>query len=227
VSKAVEDAVHEGMEGTVRTSVLYNGVDLERFTPNGDGSSRGLSLLSVGNLIPTKGHAQVVRALARIADTAPYVRYDIIGDGPERSSIEALARQLGVEPRIRFLGRKTRAEVAEAMRHCTIFVLPSSYEALGCVYLEAMAAGKPLIACRNQGIAEVVRHGDNGWLVTPDADEDLAAALAMLLKDSRLRARLGAESRATVQNGFGLDVQASRLHSVYQTCIEEASRERR
>jgi glycosyltransferase involved in cell wall biosynthesis len=219
VSRAVEEAVRTGMSDAVRTTVVYNGVDLERFTPNGSSPTAAQSLLSVGNLIPTKGHALVVRALPRIVEKAPHVRYDIIGDGPERPALEALARQMGVASRVHFHGRRSRAEVADALRHCTVFVLPSFYEALGCVYLEAMAAAKPVIACRDQGIAEVIRHGDNGWLVHPDRDEELAAVLVMLLADPGLRNRIGTRSRDTVQNGFGLNAQAQRLHEIYRTSV--------
>ena len=105
------------------------------------------------------------------------------------------------------------------MRACSIFALPSSYEGLGCVYLEAMSAQKAVIACRGQGIDEIIRHGQNGILVKPDDPEDLAHALTALLEDAPLRRRLGQQARNTVLGSFTLNHQAQRLAELYRECV--------
>ena len=134
-------------------------------------------ILSVGNLIPIKGHDLLLRSVAAIAPGHPHVQCRIIGDGSERARLQQLARELRIEDRVHFLGRRPRSEVAAAMRDCTLFALPSWYEGLGCVYLEAMSAERPAIACRGQGIEEVISHGENGWLIEPKNLDDLTTAL--------------------------------------------------
>jgi glycosyltransferase involved in cell wall biosynthesis len=130
-----------------------------------------------------------------------------------------LSQQLGIAERVEWLGRQSRASVAKAMQGCSVFVLPSTYEGLGCVYLEAMAAGKPVIGCTGQGIAEIINSGKNGWLVQPDNTEDLAKTLGQLLTDSALRKRMGTYGRQTVIENFTLQSQARRLAEIYQECV--------
>ena len=120
----------------------------------------------------------------------------------------ALAQDLGISDRVHFLGRRSRSEVAEAMRNCTIFALPSRYEGLGCVYLEAMASGKPAIACHGQGIDEIIQHGNNGWLIPVDGLEELVQGLQLLLGDAELRTQIGQAARQTILDKLTLAHQA-------------------
>ena len=201
---------------TARTVLIHNGVDEELFSP---GPERWpLTILSVGNLIPTKGHASLLRAFAAARKLMPECKLQIVGDGPEREPLEHLAVTLGVIEHVRFLGRKTRAEVADAMRRCAIFALPSGYEGLGCVYLEAMASGKPAIGCRGQGIDEIIEHGKNGLLVSSGDEPALVESLRMLLLNQEYRRRLGAAARATVLQSHTLALQAKKMIEVYLEC---------
>jgi glycosyltransferase involved in cell wall biosynthesis len=108
--------------------------------------------------------------------------------------------------------------VADAMRRCTIFALPSRYEGLGCVYLEAMAVGKPAIGCRGQGIAEIIQQGSNGFLVGSDNEKELSLVLDMLLREEARRHNIGTVARETVLDGFTLAHQAERLARIYREC---------
>jgi glycosyltransferase involved in cell wall biosynthesis len=87
------------------------------------------------------------------------------------------------------------------------------------VYLEAMAAARPVVACRGQGIGEIIRHGENGVLVAPGEVDELADALAMLLGDASTRERLGVEARNTVVRSLTHAHQAERLERVYRACV--------
>lgn len=216
ISEHVREQVLEGTGRTCRTSVVYNGVDPELFSPGTEPSTDEPIILGVGNLIPIKGHEFLIRAVASLAPEFPTLTLEIIGDGPERSHLQALAQQLQIGKRIRFLGRQSRHEVAAAMRRCTVFALPSRYEGLGCVYLEAMSTGKPVIGCRGQGIAEIVQHGSNGFLVGPDNERELALALAMLLRDDSRRRNLGTAARDTVLDRLTLEQQAESLARIYR-----------
>jgi glycosyltransferase involved in cell wall biosynthesis len=218
ISEHVREQVLEGLGRACRTSVVYNGVDPELFSPAAESLPARPVILSVGNLIPIKGHDVLIRALAAIAADFPEISLEVIGDGAERARLQTLSEQLEIAEKVRFLGRRSRHEVAEAMRRCMLFALPSRYEGLGCVYLEAMCVGKPVIGCRGQGIAEIIRHGSNGFLVGPDNEKELAIALAMLLRDEQKRNNLGMAARDTILERLTLEHQAENLLRIYREC---------
>jgi glycosyltransferase involved in cell wall biosynthesis len=219
ISECVREQVLQGADRGCRTSVVYNGVDPELFSPGNEPLSVEPLVLSVGNLIPVKRHDLLIRAVASLAPEFPALALEIIGDGPQRSRLQALAQRLQISGRVLLLGRQSRHQVAAAMRRCTVFALPSRYEGLGCVYLEAMSAGKPAIGCRGQGVAEIIRHGSNGFLVGPDNEKELTLALGMLLRDAALRRRLGDAARDTILDRLTLAQQADSLARVYRESI--------
>lgn len=219
ISERVREQVLEDTGSTCRTSVVYNGVDPELFSPGSEPSSGGPIVLSVGNLIPIKGHDLLIRAVASLVPEFPSLALEIIGDGPERSRLQALTRRLQITECVRFLGRQSRHEVAAAMRRCTVFALPSRYEGLGCVYLEAMSTGKPVIGCRGQGIAEIIQHGSNGFLVGPNNEKELTLALGMLLRDGPLRRNLGSAARDTILERLTLAQQAESLARIFRESV--------
>ena len=199
----------------IPTSVVYNGVDPELFFP-GNQPAPPPTILSIGNLIPVKGHATLLRAFAAIASQYPDLHLDFVGDGRERERLVALARELRVDQRVRFLGRKSRTEVAKLLRDSVLFALPSKYEGLGCVYLEAMSSGKVAIGCRGQGIEEIIRHGFDGWLVSPENVQELSGALSTLLSNVALRDSIEMHARQTVLQRLTLTHQALQLREIYE-----------
>jgi glycosyltransferase involved in cell wall biosynthesis len=207
------------MDGTpeAQTAIVYNGVDPTRFVPHNCPETN--TVLSVGNLIPTKGHEVLIRALAGATAAIPEISCEVIGDGPERRRLQELAARLGIADRVRFVGRKSRAEVADAMQRCRLFVLPSNYEALGCVYLEAMACGKVAVGCRGQGTEEIIQHGRNGWLIEPNNVDELVGALKAVFIDDRLRRRIGEAARDSVLERYTIDRQSQLLSEVYRECV--------
>ncbi len=204
-------------ETRANTTVIHNAVDVEKFSP-GNESTTCLNLLSVGNLIAIKGHALLLRSFATAVRDAPQSSLEIIGDGPEKKRLGQLAAKLGIANRVHFSGRQSRDYVADAMRRCAIFALPSSYEGLGCVYLEAMACAKPAIGCSGQGIDEVIEHGSTGMLVAPENEHQLTDVIVTLLRNSALRQRIGKNARAVVLDRFTLSHQAQRMAEVYRRC---------
>jgi teichuronic acid biosynthesis glycosyltransferase TuaC len=212
ISEAVREQV--ARLGSAKTAVIYNGVDAERFSPGPELAPP--TVLSVGNLIPVKGHALLLKAFARTIKVLPDCRLGIIGEGPERGNLFTAASELGITSQVQFLGRRSRQQVADAMRRCAMFALPSEYEGLGCVYLEAMASGKPIIGCNGQGIAEIIEHGKNGLLVPPKSEDDLTTSLKMLLQNHDYRERLGSAARATVLQRHTLAHQAHQLAEIYR-----------
>ncbi|HKW16130.1 MAG TPA: glycosyltransferase [Terriglobales bacterium] len=216
ISEKVRSQVAAGVRAN--TTVIYNGVDPEIFSPASSTDSP-LSLVSVGNLIPTKGHAILLRAFAQAVKVVPDCKLEIIGNGPERNRLIRLASRLGVSGNVHFRGRQSTAYVVQAMRRCTAFVLPSTYEGLGCVYLEAMACAKPVIACYGQGIDEVIHHGKTGILVQPGDEIELRDAILMLLIDQDRRQKVGSSARDLVGQQFTVQRQAWLLRDIYQRCL--------
>jgi glycosyltransferase involved in cell wall biosynthesis len=200
------------------TVVVHNGVDVDMFSPGKESKSAPI-ILSVGNLIPIKGHALLLRAFAKLISDRPGCRLEIIGDGIERANLMHLAAALGVAAQVQFSGRQSRQAIAEAMRQCAVFALPSSYEGLGCVYLEAMASGKPAIACKGQGIEDIIDHGKNGLLISPGSEQELADSLHALLLSHDYRRRLGEAARNTILERHTLQHQAQQLVRIYQECV--------
>jgi teichuronic acid biosynthesis glycosyltransferase TuaC len=218
ISDKVAENVAERDKAPVNPTVIYNGVDARMFAPP-SAASPSRSILSVGNLIPIKGHELLLRALAAVLPQYPDVSVDMIGDGPEYQRLTRLASECNLTDRVRFLGRQSREQVAEAMRRCMMFALPSRYEGLGCVYLEAMSTEKPVIACRGQGIDGIIHHGRNGWLVDPGSVQELITAFSTLLQNLQLRRQIGEAARRTILNGLTTTHQADRLAALYRECV--------
>jgi glycosyltransferase involved in cell wall biosynthesis len=221
ISEQVRQRVLAGMPELRNTTVVYNGVDPEAFFPASN-PSRDASVVSVGSLIPIKGHEVTLRALAELSGEFPHLRARVVGEGGELGRLSALARELGLSERVEFLGRRTRTQVADLLRASQIFALPSRYEGLGVAYLEAMASGLPVVAYRGQGIQEVIRHGESGILMTEQTEESAPRAWAIvlrtLLRNDEMRRSMGAAARQTVTEGYTLRHQAQALLRVYLEC---------
>jgi colanic acid/amylovoran biosynthesis glycosyltransferase len=196
------------------------GVDPERFTV-GDADATRPRVLSVGRLVEFKGFEYGLRAFAEVLRTLPTAHYDICGDGPLRSQLEALARELGIASNVHFHGSLPRQRVAELMARAWVFLLPGvtdqqgQVEAQGVVLLEAQASGVPVVASRVGGIPEVVRDGETGLLVP---SKDVAATserLVTLLCDPELRARYSVAARAFVERDYNQRLLNRRLLDMY------------
>lgn len=224
ISEHVREEVLEGMGRSCRTSVIYNGVDPELFSPAPEPSEPATSVLSVGNLIAIEGHDLLIRAIAALVREFPAISLEIIGDGPERSRLQALAKKLNLVGVVRFIERQSRRQIADAMKRCTLFALPGRSEELGCVYLEAMSCGKAMIGCRGQGIAEIIQHGTNGFLVGPGNEKELMLAIGMLLREPQRRENLGTAARYCILDRLTLEQQAENLGRVYQESVVRGRR---
>jgi glycosyltransferase involved in cell wall biosynthesis len=186
--------------GAGSTRVVHLGTDVPA-APAPDG--RPGTVVTVGHLVARKRHADVLRALWLLRDAHPELRWDVVGDGPERPRLERLAAELGLAARVRFRGELPPAEAAAAARGAGVFVLPSVDEAFGVAYVEAMAAGVPAIGCRGEpGPEEIHAAGPGLRLVAPGDPEDLARELRGLLEEPRWRRELGQAARATVEAAF-------------------------
>ena len=185
--------------GAVHTRVVHLGTDV----PAPARHEGPPTVVTVAHLIARKRHADVVRALWVLRDRHPELRYLIIGDGPERERLAALAAQIGIADRVDFAGQLPHEQALERARRATLFVMPSTEEAFGVAYVEAMAGGLPAIgSCAEPGPEEIAAAGEGIVLVPPGDIEVLAAEIDALLRDGPARAELGRRARATVQRAF-------------------------
>ena len=161
------------------------------------------TLVTIANLIPRKRHADVISALALLRERNPELRYVIVGDGPERERLRTLAVSLGVDHLVELRGQLPHEQAIAIAQAGSLFVLPSTDEAFGVAYVEAMAAGVPAIGCRGEdGPEEIVAAGAGIALVPPGDVRALAEQIDALLRDPAALEAIGREARATVQREF-------------------------
>ena len=176
-------------------------IDLEawrdRFRANPSTADPGkFTVLSVCRFYPRKRLDVLLRAIGLLGERIPDLEVRIVGNGPEGGRLRALARELGIERFTTWVGDTSVDELAREYNQADVFCLPSVQEGFGIVFLEAMAAGKPIVAVHAAAVPEVVR---NGVLVEPDNPEALANALILLDRDRELRGLLGAAGSRHVE----------------------------
>ena len=187
--------------GARATTVVHLGTDLPDEPSTAAG--RPPTLVTVGHLVARKRHADAIEALALLAGRHPQLRYAIVGDGPERAALEALAQARGVGERVDFTGQLPPAQARARAAQADLFVLPSVDEAFGVAYVEAMAGAVPAIGCRGEpGPEEIAAQGPGLRLVPPADPEALAAEIDQLVTEPDWRRELGIAARATVEAAF-------------------------
>lgn len=173
-------------------------------------------LVFVGRLAQEKGITLLLEAFAGLP---PDVWLLLVGDGPEREALRAHAGRLGIAPRVVFGGDQEHARVVEALGACDLFVFPSRTETLGLAVLEAMAAGRAVVAVRSEVIADLVRDGETGFLVAAEPGP-FAEAIGTLLSNPARRAAMAARGRE-VAAAYAQDRITDRLIAVYEAMIEQ------
>lgn len=179
--------------------IVPNGIDLDLYQP----SVRDWSfprLLSAGRIVHQKGLDLAMRALGELKHL-PW-EWQIAGDGPQLESLQAMAKEFGIDDRIHFLGWQSREGLLGSYRQANIFVFPSRHEGMPNALLEAMGSGLPVIASRIAGNEELVVEGETGYLVCSEDVEALRLALQKLLSNSALREQMGAASRRYAEENY-------------------------
>ncbi|WP_432507646.1 glycosyltransferase [Kineococcus arenarius] len=193
------------------------GVDADRFADaSAERAARApgpLRVLFVGRLVPEKGPSVLLDAIAQLRRraAADAVQARIVGAGPLESELRRRVRELGLQDVVELLGALPNEELPKQYRWADAFCLPSFAEGVPVVLMEAMATGLPVVTTPVAGIPELVRDGENGFLVPPGRADALADALLVLAADERLRRRAGAAGRARVVEEFDPALNADRL----------------
>lgn len=213
-----------------KIEVVHPGVDAERFRPDipeaaalrarliGDNE---ILMLTIGRLQRRKGHDTVIKALAGLPGDEPRIRYVIVGDGDERPRLEAMASDLGVSDRVLFAGAVQAAQLPAYYAAADVFVHPNriegtDLEGFGIVFLEAAAAGLPVIAGNSGGAPEAVAQDETGLLVSGADVPEFRRALLTLVRSSTLRRTMGAAGRARVLRDFSWARAAAQVAGIHE-----------
>ena len=211
-----------------KVRVLLYGIKLEEFANPPRGSRERIrrelhlpkdipTIGVLGRVSHVKGHSVLMRALALLLDRGRNVVLVVVGDGPERANCERLARQLGIEHAVRFMGH--RSDIPAVLAAIDVVAMPSLWvEGFGLAALEAIAAGRPVVASRVGGIPLTVIDGETGFLVPRGNVEDLADAIARILDDPELAARLASGARRHAR-AFSIESHTERLVALYRDLI--------
>ncbi len=207
-----------------RIVYIPNGVDTRQFAPlvwqREDFQADVYILLCVAHLEHARGIDLLLRAWAQLMDqpagwrTHFIPKLQLVGDGSDRASLEALACTLGIQQSVEFLG--IRHDIAYLMQDARAFVLPSRWEGMSNSLLEAMASALPCVATRVDGSEDVIEQGVNGLLVEPGEVVSLAYALRLLLGDCDLARKLGKGAYETVQHSYRMDMVAQGCVAFYR-----------
>jgi len=216
ISQAIGDLLVQA--GVNRSNIrrISSGVDPERFKDDcsrRDGSNRVETIGCIAGLEARKGQRFLLEAAASLKAQGFKLQYQLAGDGPLRPELENYATRLGLGDEVSFLGFV--ADTTVFLADIDLFVMPSLFEGLGVAVLEAMAAGKPVIATRVGGLTESVIDGATGILVSPSDAAALASAIAKLARAPTLDAEMGRRGRERVLQHFTLEHMARQNESYY------------
>lgn len=199
---------------------VYKSVDPVQFLPvlqSRQRASRPLTqpiLLMVGSNLQRKGIRSLIRAAADIIPVYPDLQIKVAGNDPAIPGFQRLSSQLGIADHIVFLGQQSREQLIKLYSEATVFILPALTEALGIVFLEAMASGVPVIGTRVGGIPEIIQDGANGLLVPPDDPVALSRAIDSLLQSDSMMEKFAQAGLETVKR-FSVEKMMSDTYQVY------------
>lgn len=223
MSRFLADEVRETLDvEQEKLIVIPNAVDLATFNPNIDGRTirdkyqiHEPVILFAGRLWYVKGLHVLLLAFKKLLEDHPTVKLMIIGDGLIRNELLQITRRLKIDDNVLFIGAVPYRDMPLYIAACDVFVLPSVFEGQGIAALEAMSCGKPIVATAAGGLPEVVRDGENGFLVKPYDVEALTKALKTLIENEELRKKIGFRGREIVEEKYNWHDIADKILETY------------
>ncbi len=201
--------------------IVHNGIPIEAYQRATDAELRaGLAQGVNRPVVLTSARLEAQKGICHLLEAAVHVPtavFLVAGDGPERQNLQLRARELGVSDRVLFLGH--RRDIPDLLACCDVFVLPSFLEGLPLSILEAMAAGKPVIASAIGGIREAVIDGETGFLIPPANAVELARALNRILSDKTLAEQMGIRAVAHVRQQFSAETMVRGVTTIYEELL--------
>jgi glycogen(starch) synthase len=214
-SETLNQVLRRVPEASARSSVIFNGIEVPAPSPQ-PLPFQPPRLLCLGRLQRQKGIDLAVSALAAIIDRFPQARLIIAGDGPERGALERQVAELKLTHVVDFVGWVAPDEVLSLINTATMVVVPSRYEGLPLVALEAAAMARPIVASRISGLSEIVLHEQTGVLIEPEDSGGLAEAMGFLLTHPQEAARMGRAGRRRVRELFSWERCVKSYDSLYR-----------
>jgi len=227
ISETIAQELRERGVEEDRLAVIRSAVDVARFEKRGDcagfrreyGVPEGALLIAAaGQLIPRKGHRYLLQAAAELGADHGEFRVLIFGEGYLRNQLQSQAEALGIADVVTLAG--FREDLDNYVGCFDIFVHPALAEGLGVAALKAAAAGVPVVGFEAGGLREAVVHDETGILVPPEDAGALRQAIAGLMNDQELRARLGEAGKKRMQNDFSIDTMAKKHVALYESVID-------
>jgi glycosyltransferase involved in cell wall biosynthesis len=231
VSDVVADILHHSGIRADRVRTIFNGVEIELFrsaepTLRNEVASSGETVVGfVGRFVPDKGGEIFLHAARKVLRHYSNTRFVLVGDGPCRRDWDSLAVQLGIRAQVEFTG--VRHDMPGVYASLDALVLPSLCEAMPMSVLEAMAAGKPVIASRVGAVPKLVVPKQTGVLIEPGDIDGLSAAIIQLLNDPKQAHRLGENGYARAAEHFSADAMATRYLELYREVVADRENARK
>lgn len=202
--------------------VIPNGIDIKRFKNLSKENIRKRLkitndekiIIFVGRLEDIKGVKYLIEAMKSIKQKDKNIKLMLVGDGEDRGKLERLVKELDLEENVIFIGKVPNEKVPEYMVVSDVFVLPSLSESFGIVNLEAMASGLPIVATKVGGLPEIIKDGENGFLVEPKNTKEITEKVLLLLEDIELNKRIAEKNKEEVKK-YSWGNVAEKLEEVY------------
>lgn len=206
-----------------RIDVIPNGIDTKHFFPEPKNRPPGKWIITSGasRVTRRKGLEYLIRAVALLKDAHPHIVLKILGDGNDKARLEKLVEEWKLQKHVEFLGRIPREKTAPYYQEASVFVLPSQNEGMSNAMLEALASGLPIIATATGGSTELVKEGENGFLVHMRSPEDIAEKLRMFLDNPELLNKFGVASRKRAEE-LSWEKVAQEYVGVYKNVIAKS-----
>lgn len=217
VSRSVAGELKEYGLNPDEIAVVGNGVDEETFVPLRNQKRTERYVLYTGVLRARKGLFDLIKCAEYVCKVCPDIKFILSGRGPFLNKLEENIRKTGLQKRIVFLGYVKRDKLIQVYQNATVHIVPSHYEGLPTVLLEAMSCGLPVVATDIGGNNEVISSGLNGFLVPSKSPESMAKIILKLLDDANLRERLGRAARRTIENYYTWDKIADNILKCYES----------
>lgn len=225
VSEKLRRLAVEHFNAGDKLHVVHNGVDIQKIAMaeevRDNTNGRKNIILSVSNLVPSKGIDLNICAIKRLKDKYPQLQYWVVGSGPEEKKLRDIVAHHGLEKQVKFIGRQPHTVALRYMAGCDLFSLPSWNEGFGIVYIEAMALGKPVIGCQGEGPDDILEHGKTGLKVKPRDVDNLAEAIDFLLSHPEEARTMGERARKLVLDHYTWEKNAEKTIQVYREVLNE------
>jgi glycosyltransferase involved in cell wall biosynthesis len=218
VSDSVKEKLIDWGVSENRIHVVYGGVDLSIFDRVEEKRSEAPVVLYVGRLVRLKRVDLLIKSFSKVIKDFPNASLWIVGDGPERASLERMAEQYNIP--VKFMGWIDGKEKIRVMKKAWCLILPSEKEGLGLVLLESMACKTPVVAVDSGGPRAVVKDEVNGFLVPPGSEDLIYERICRILSDEKLRDRMGEAGRKIVEEKFTWERVAERVEKVLLSVLQ-------